>query len=156
MINIYGYPNSALTPSDLLEHDNIPSNQTFLVRKDIYEAIGSPDMTTPEGFYKAVVDATKMFPEVDGSPLIPIGAHEFNEEGNTSFDQYLQNFLAVPYEENGSRIDRNVDPEYLRWLKTFRKLTSEGYIVDDVFVDQRTQTSEKISQGRYFCMLSAH
>ncbi len=32
------------------EHDDIISNQTFLVRKDIYEAIGSPDMTTPEGF----------------------------------------------------------------------------------------------------------
>ena len=46
--NIYGYPNSTYTPKDLEEHDNIASNQTFLVRKDIYEAIGSPDMSTPE------------------------------------------------------------------------------------------------------------
>ncbi|MBQ2533471.1 MAG: extracellular solute-binding protein, partial [Lachnospiraceae bacterium] len=35
----------------------------------------------------------------------------------------------------------------------FRKLCQEGYISDDVFVDQRTQTSEKIAEGRYFCML---
>ena len=55
--NIYGYPNSTYTPKDLEEHDNIASNQTFLVRKDIYEAIGSPDMSTPEGFYNAVVNA---------------------------------------------------------------------------------------------------
>ena len=48
--HIYGYPNSSYTPADSEKYDNISSNQTFLVRKDIYEAIGSPDMTTPEGF----------------------------------------------------------------------------------------------------------
>ena len=58
--NIYCYPNSSFTPKDLATHDDIASNQTFLVRKDIYEAIGSPDMTTPEGFYKAVKDAYYM------------------------------------------------------------------------------------------------
>ncbi|MCR4998531.1 MAG: extracellular solute-binding protein [Lachnospiraceae bacterium] len=151
--NIYGYPNSTFTPLDLEEHENIGSNVTFLVRKDMYEAIGSPDMTTPEGFYQAVKDAAEMFPEVEGKTMIPIGAHEFNEDGCVSFDQYLQNFLAVPYEENGRKIDRNTDEEYLRWLKMFRKLCYEGYIRDDVFVDQRTQTSEKIAEGRYFCML---
>lgn len=151
--NIYGYPNSTYTPDDLKENDNIPSNQTFLVRKDIYEAIGSPDMSTPEGFYDAIVKAKEMFPEVDGKPLLPIGSHEFVEDGCVSFDQYLQNFLAVPYEKDGVKYDRKTDPEYIRWLKLFRRLCSEGYITDDIFVDRRTQTSEKISQGRYFCML---
>ena len=151
--NIYGYPNSTLTPEDLEKYDNIASNVTFLVRKDIYEAIGSPDMSTPEGFHDAIVAAKEMFPEVDGKPMIPIGAHEFNEDGCVSFDQYLQHFLAVPFEKDGRKIDRNTDPEYLRWLKMFRKLCQEGYISDDVFVDQRTQTSEKIAEGRYFCML---
>lgn len=151
--NIYGYPNSTYTPEDLAEHDDIASNQTFLVRKDIYEALGEPDMSTPEGFYDAVVRATEMFPEVDGKPLIPIGAHEFEHDGCVSFDQYLQNFLAVPYEKDGVKYDRKTDPEYIKWLKLFRKLGSEGYLADDIFVDRRTQTSEKISEGRYFCML---
>jgi putative aldouronate transport system substrate-binding protein len=151
--NIYGYPNSSYTPENLLEYDNIPSNQTFLVRKDIYEAIGSPDMTTPEGFYNAVVAAAQMFPEVDGQPLIPIGAHAFDEDGCDSFDLYLQNFLAVPYEKDGEFYDRNTDPEYLTWLKMFRKLGEEGYLATDIFVDSRTQMSEKIAQGRYFCMI---
>ena len=151
--NIYGYPNSSYTPEDVENNDNIASNQTFLVRKDIYEAIGSPDMTTPDGFYRAVVQASQMFPEVDGKELIPIGAHVFDTEGCVSFDQYLQNFLAVPYEKDGEIYDRNTDPEYLTWLKTFRRLASEGYIKDDIFVDQRTQTSEKVEEGRYFCML---
>ncbi|MCR5311463.1 MAG: extracellular solute-binding protein [Lachnospiraceae bacterium] len=151
--NIYCYPNSSYTPADLEKYDNIASNQTFLVRKDIYEALGRPDMTTPEGFYKAVKRATELFPDVDGNPLIPIGSHVFTENGCVSFDQYLQNFLAVPYEKNGEYYDRYTDEEYIRWLKLFRKLSEEGYLSPDIFVDTRTQMSEKIAEGRYFCML---
>lgn len=151
--NIYCYPNSSYVPSDYDEHDNIGSNQTFLVRKDIYEAIGSPDMTTPEGFKDAVRKAAEMFPEVNGEPLIPIGAHEFTDTGCVSFDQYLQNFLAIPYEKNGIYYDRYTDPEYIRWLKVFRELGAEGYLKNDIFIDQRTQMEEKLANGRYFCML---
>jgi len=151
--NIYAYPNSSVTPEDVEENQRITSNETFLVRKDIYEAIGSPDMTTPEGFYSAVVKAKEMFPEVDGGDLIPIGAHVFEETGCTSFDQYLQNFLAVPFEKDGEYYDRNTDPEYIRWLKMFRQLGEDGYLADDIFVDSRTQTSEKLATGRYFCLL---
>lgn len=151
--NIYAYPNSSVTPEDVEENQRITSNETFLVRKDIYEAIGSPDMTTPEGFYSAVVKAKEMFPEVEGGDLIPIGAHVFEETGCTSFDQYLQNFLAVPFEKDGEYYDRNTDPEYIRWLKMFRQLGEDGYLADDIFVDSRTQTSEKLATGRYFCLL---
>ncbi|MCR5754634.1 MAG: extracellular solute-binding protein [Acetatifactor sp.] len=151
--NIYCYPNSFYTPQDYESRDDIGSNQTFLVRKDIYEAIGSPDMTTPEGFVSAVKKAVEMFPEVDGEPLIPIGAHEFTDAGCVSFDQYLQNFLAVPFEKNGKYYDRYTDPDYLRWLKVFRELGSEGYLSKDIFIDQRTQMEEKMATGRYFCML---
>ncbi len=151
--NIYGYPCSSVTPQDVESNDMIGSNQTFLVRKDIYEAIGSPDMTTIEGFESAVRKAAQMFPEIDGKPLIPIGAHLFDDTGNVSFDQYIQNFLAVPYEKNGKLYDRYTDPEYLEWLKMFRKLGQEGYLSTDIFIDQRIQMEEKIAEGRYFCML---
>ena len=154
--NIYGYPNSSFTPKDLEEHDNIGSNQTFMVRKDIYEAIGSPDMTTPEGFQAAVEKAYEMFPVVDGEPLIPVGAHVFNEQGNVSFDQYLMNFLAVPFEENGEIYDRYTNEDYITWLKMFRRLGEEGLLTDDIFIDQRTQMEEKLAKGRYFCMIYQH
>ena len=150
--NIYCYPNSSFTPQDLEEHDNISASQNFLVRKDIYEAIGSPDMTTQEGFHAAVEKAVEMFPEINGKPLIPIGAHTFNNEGCTSFDDYLMNFLAVPYEKDGEYYDRYTDPEYLSWLKFFRQLGEEGYLLNDIFIDQRTQMEEKLGEGRYFCM----
>lgn len=151
--HIYGYPNSSFSPQDYEKYDNIASNQTFLVRKDIYEAIGSPDMTTPEGFKAAVKAAVEKFPQVNGQSLIPIGAHEFGPVGNPSFDEYLSNFLAIPYEKEGKAYDRYTDPELVRWLKTFRELGEEGYLADDIFIDKRAQMEEKIAQGRYFCML---
>ena len=151
--NIYAYPNSSISPQDLVENDKIGSNQTFLVRKDIYEAIGSPDMTTPEGFANAVRKAKRLFPDIDGKPLIPIGAHVFDETGSVSFDKYLMNFLAVPWEKDGKLYDRYTDAEYLSWLKLFRELGEEGLLANDIFVDTRTQMEEKISEGRYFCMI---
>lgn len=150
--NIYCYPNSSCTPEDV-KAQKIGSNQTFLVRKDIYEAIGSPDMSTPEGFKGAVRKAAQMFPDVDGEPLIPIGAHVFNEQGNVSFDDYLMNFLAVPFEEDGQLYDRYTNADYIEWLKMFRELGEEGLLMDDIFVDQRTQMEEKMANGRYFCMI---
>lgn len=69
---IYGYPNSSYSIDDYRE-GRTKSNQTFLVRKDIYEAIGSPDMTTPEGFMNAVRKAAELFPTVNGEKLIQIG-----------------------------------------------------------------------------------
>ncbi len=151
--HIYGYPNSSFSPADYEKYDNISSNQTFLVRKDIYEAIGSPDMTTPEGFKAAVKVAVEKYPEINGQPIIPVGAHEFTPTGNSSFDQYLTNFLAVPYEKDGKVYDRFTDPELVRWLKTFRELGQEGFLADDIFIDKRAQMEEKIAQGLYFCML---
>lgn len=151
--NIYGYPNSSTSPKDVEENDNVASNQTFLVRKDIYEALGEPDMTTQEGFKQAVRDAARLFPEVDGEPLIPIGSQVFTNEGCVSFDGYLMNFLAVPWEKDGKYYDRYTDPEFLSWLNTFRELGTEGYLSNDIFVDTRTQMEEKLAKGRYFCMI---
>ena len=151
--NVYCYPNSSYSPGDYGGEIPIGSNQTFLVRKDIYEAIGSPDMTTPEGFADAVRAAKEAFPEVGGQPLIPIGAHEFTERGCDSFDKFLMNFLAIPYEKDGKFYDRYTDPEYKRWLAMFRRLGEEGLLSSDIFIDKRVQMEEKMAQGRYFCMI---
>lgn len=151
--NIYGYPNSSVLPNDLEKYSHLGSNECFLVRKDIYEAIGSPDMSTQEGFYQAVKKAKELYPLVDGQPLIPIGAHYFDETGNVSFDKYLMNFLSIDQERDGEIYDRYTDPEYISWLKLFRRLGEEGYLANDIFVDTRTQMEEKLAQGRYFCMI---
>lgn len=152
--NVYGYPNASSSPANFEKYKELkPSNQTFLVRKDIYEAIGSPDMRTPEGFLNALKAAKEKFPEVNGAPLIPLGLHEFTDTGNSSLEWYLQNFLAIPMEKDGELYDRSTDPEYLKWLKVFREANEEGLLAKDIFIDKRPQMEEKIAQGRYFAML---
>ena len=152
--HLYGYPNSACSPSDYKKYKNLASNETFLVRKDIYEAIGSPDMTTPDSFVAAVEKAAKMFPTIDGNELIPVGCTEFNDVGCDSFDNYLMDFLAVPYvDKKGNAIDRIRNKDYVAWLKAYNKLGREGLLKDEIFLDSRTQMSEKIGKGQYFCMI---
>ncbi|MDR1971292.1 MAG: extracellular solute-binding protein [Treponema sp.] len=155
--NIYGYPNASFTPDDYEKYQGkMNSNRTFLVRKDMYEAIGSPDMTTPEGFLAGLRAAKAKFPTVNGQPIIPFAAQEFSDTGNDSFQGYLAQFLALPYEENGQFIDNTVGPQnsdYIRWLKTFRQAVQEGLMPMDAFVDKRVQIEEKSAQGRYFSLL---
>lgn len=152
--NTYAYPNSSSSPKDFEKYSReYVSNQTFLVRKDMYEALGKPDMRTPEGFLNALKMAKEKFPEVEGQPLIPLGLTEFNDVGNSSLEGYLQNFLAIPYEKDGKLYDRQTDPEYIRWLKTLRQANEQGLLAKDVFIDKRPQMEEKIAQGRYFAMI---
>lgn len=151
--NIYCYPNAFYTPNDFKSHDNIASNVTFLVRKDIYEAIGCPDMTTLDGFHNAVLKAEEQFPEVDGKSLIPIGGRPFTENASPSFDDYLQDLLAVPYEKNGEYYDRNLDEEYIAYLRLFRKMNEEGLISPEIFLNDQNEINENIEDGRYFCMI---
>ena len=154
--NIYAYPNSSYTPSDYEENKSIGSNQAFLVRADIYEAIGRPDMTTPEGFKQAIRDAFAYMPIVGGEPLLAIGLSEFGPKGCHSLEEMLMNFLAIPFEKDGEIYDRFTDPDYIHWLKTFREIHEEGYISNELFVDRRVQMAEKVADGRYFCMLYQH
>jgi putative aldouronate transport system substrate-binding protein len=150
---VYGYPNNSYTPEDYSKITDIPSNETFLVKKDMYEAIGSPDMSTPEGFLGALKAAKEKFGTVNGQPLIPFGVHEFTDSGNYSLESFLQNWLAIPQEKDGKLYDRSTDPEYVKWLKVFREANEMGLISKDIFTDKRSQMEEKIAQGRYFAMM---
>ena len=156
--HIYGYPNASYTAADYEKYKGkLTSNETFLVRKDMYEALGSPDMTTPEGFLGALRAAKEKFPTVNGQSLIPFGTNEFGDTGCSMLQGYLSHFLAIAPEKNGKFVNADLglteDPEYLRWMKMFRQAHEEGLFATDVFVDKRSQIEEKAAQGRYFCML---
>ena len=147
----YGYPNASWSIEDLKSAKTASSNYSFLVRKDIYKAIGEIDMTTPEGFLNALQTAKEKFPLVDGNPLIPVGFAEFGST-DSSFGTYLQDLLGIPYEKNGKIIDRRTDPEYIKWLKVFRKANSMGLISGDIFTDKIKQIKNKMADTRYFAI----
>lgn len=151
----YAYPCNSVSQADI--DAGLLSNRTFLVRKDIYEAIGSPDMRTQEGFIKALEDAKEAFPTaLNGDPLIPFGLTEFTTTGNTGLEDMLLEFLAVPREVNGEFypvINGFPDDDYISWLKAFRLANEKGLLATDIFIDDRTMIEEKIQQGRYFALM---
>ncbi len=158
--NTYGYANWAYGPETLAKYPNtIEGTTTFLVRKDIYEAIGSPDMRTTEGFLNALKAAKEKYPKIDGQPIIPLGFHQFGDSGcssiwmGTYFKSLLSEYLAQPKAVDGKITDRLTDPEMVKWIKTLRNANEMGLISKEVFIDKDLQIREKIAQGRYFAMM---
>ena len=149
--NLYCVPNDAYGAEQMAETGMTAAVQTFLVRKDLYEDMGSPDMSTPEGFLEALRLLKSDFSTYKGETITPFYAQGGSGYGLTD---YLQNFLAVPYEdEDGNIYDRVTDPDYIEWLKVLRQAYEEGLIGIDYLVDSDDQVTEKSNNGRYFCML---
>jgi putative aldouronate transport system substrate-binding protein len=152
---VYGYPNYSWTPEQIADAAPgvLTSNLTFAVQKGMYEAIGSPSMRRPDEFIAALQRVKERFPNVSGAPIIPFGSHPFSDTGNLTFGNYLMSFLAVPHEVDGRLYRRDEDPDYIEWLKTFRRANELGLLSTDIFIDERPQIEEKIAQGRYFSLM---
>lgn len=148
--NTYGVPNDSYSPNLMHETGMTAANQTFLVRKDLYEEMGNPDLSTPEGFLGALQTLKDKYSTYKGQTISP-----FFAQGNVPYGmtEYLQNLLAVPHEQAGKVYDRITDPDYVAWLKTFRTAYERGLINVDFLVDSDTQVEEKTNNARYFMMV---
>ncbi|WP_062350640.1 hypothetical protein [Bacillus kwashiorkori] len=146
----YGYPSYSNT-KEHYDSGAIPGNDAFIIREDIYKAIGSPDMTTPEGFLDALGKIKAQFPKV-----LPFGFKGFTAEGDAgSLHVTLQDYLGVPMvTEDGKWYNRNQDEDYQAWIKVINEAYRKGYISDDTFSDDGTLFEEKISQGKYATALT--
>lgn len=153
--NIYGYPSFSVTEDDY-EAGNTVADQVFIVRKDIYQAIGSPDMSTPKGFIDALNKAKAKTPKADdGSEMIGFAstAIDIANGADGALGGTLQDFLSIPVSEDGKWYDRDSDAEYITWLETMRQAYQGGHITDEQFSDNDNTMKEKLSQGKYFAYL---
>jgi putative aldouronate transport system substrate-binding protein len=152
---IYGYP-CCNWP---IERIDLPYNQNYLlsyigfsVRKGVYESIGSPDMTTPEGFLAAIAAAKEKNPE-----LIPFSfGAEFTDKGNVAIDDQLIQLLSIPrVDANNKLVNPLLNPEFIAWLKTFRKANELGLLPKEIFIDKFPQIEEAFKAGRVFSSMYA-
>lgn len=135
----YGYPNYSNSQKDY-DEGLIPANSAFIIRKDVYEALGEPAMGTQEEFLDVLGRIKEQYPD-----LIPLGWNDIDDK--------LQNYLGVPIEdEKGNYYNRNLDEDYLSWIKTYNKAYLTGYISDDLFADDGTTFDEKLKTGKYACL----
>lgn len=137
--NTYGIPNDSYSPGLMKATGLTAANQTFLVRKDLYEAMGRPDLSTPDGFLNALQLLKDQYSVYKGQLISP-----FFAQGNVAYGmtEYLQNLLAIPHEKNGKFNDRMTDSDYITWLKTFRTAYERGLINVDFLVDSNAQVEE--------------
>lgn len=149
--NTYGYPSFSNT-EEHYESGSIPGADAFIIRQDIYEAIGKPDMSTPDAFLAAMAKIKQQFPDV-----VPFGFRGFSAQGDTgSLGPIFQNHLGVPITDDSNKwYNRNLDEDYLTWLKTFNEAQKMGYISDDNFSDDNTKFEEKVARGQYASIMAS-
>lgn len=142
----YGYPSYSNTSRDY-EDGTIPPTDAFIIRKDVLDAIGDVDFKTPEGFVSAMKTIKEKFPD-----FVPFGFNSF-DASNSSLDATLQNMLGVPIIKDGKFYERNLDEDYVTWLKALRQVHQDRNISDDSFADDEETLKEKVSSGKYATML---
>lgn len=144
----YGYPDYSNTQEDY-DSGDLFAKTAFVIRKDVYEALGSPAMDTPEAFLSTLSEIKEQYPD-----LIPLGFNAFETDSTGSLGDVLQDYIGVPIaNEDGSFYDRNLDEDYLTWIKTFNQAYRNGCINDDSFTDDGTAHEEKVSIGKYACIM---
>lgn len=144
--NTYGYPDYSNGQEDY-DSGMLKASTAFAIRKDIYEELNEPEMGTPEQFLDVLGQIKENYPDV-----IPFGSNSMTDSAG-SLEADLQNFLGVPIEnEDGTWYDRNMDEDYLAWIKTLNEAYRAGYISDDNFSDDGTTHEDKIKAGKYACL----
>ena len=139
----YGYPNYSNTMADF-KSGAIPTHETFIIRQDVLDAIGPQDFTTPEGFQAGMRAIQAKYPD-----LTPFGFNDM-AGGVGALEKVVQDMLGVPIKTKDDKFyDRQLDTDYMTWLKTFRQVHEEGHISDDSFTDNGDTFKEKVSSGKY-------
>ena len=155
--HFYGMPNDAWS-REAIEDGTAWPRTGLMVREDIFDAIGRPDMTTPDGFLQALRDARDYMPYADhGVPMVPFAGQALDivAGGNGAFWEALQDFLAIPFvDENGDWYDREAHEEYLEWLLVFRQALEEGLMNNDQFSDPHAMVQERLSLGTFFAYMT--
>ncbi len=148
----YLLPNFAYSNEDLDEGEQLLPNGCITIRKDLYEAIGSPDMSTPEGFLDACLKVKNEIGQYQGQDIIPIQLYE--GVGNSIL--WLSQYFATPYEdENGNYVYDFTNENYKEALQFLNKAYNMGLISDANFSDTRELVNEKIASGRVFCQITS-
>lgn len=129
--------------------DLMPNNASaYNVRKDIYEELGSPDMTTIDGFKGALLAFKEKYPTIDGKNSIPLSLGE--NYGSRSIVE--KSFGIREYYEDSSQnlLHRYKDPKYIEFVKFINDLYREGLLDQEGYVKKRDQIKED-EATRVFC-----
>ena len=147
---LYGLPSFLSSDKQVAEKDDI-NTATYNVRSDIYEELGSPDMSTPDGFYNALVAFKEKYPEINGKKTIPLCLYM-----NLQSSPYLEKAFGVKefyIDDAGNYYQYWRDPKYEDFIKYMVKLNKAGLTDAEAYVKKSDQIEEDLSQGLCFVVL---
>lgn len=148
----YAYPNYAYSTEDLPEGTGLVPNRCIVVRADMLEQLGNPDMSTPEGFLDACERAMKEIGTYEGQSVIGIQLYESGNEAVNIVSEYF----AVPWEtEEGQAYSPWVTGDNKETYAFLNEAYRRGLILDANYSDTRDQVREKIASGRVFALVAA-
>ena len=159
--------NIALSTQELLKIDgvlySIPhwvrkgatgGNELWMYNKNIYEAAGSPDLSTFEGLYEYAKLVKETVPENHDMPTIPFATQNNNDAFNMIPGAFYRSMGGVRDTSNyTARIDGKIqlklrDPIYRQAVMEANKWYREGLISESQFTDVNDIMLEKFSTGR--------
>lgn len=154
----YYFPSFVVTDNDLKQPDyNAVSGGTGMsaIRSDVYEAIGKPDMTTPDGFFNALKAAKQKFPK-----LTPWYFGPFNKDLTffkaAEFQGYIfpatQFGIRVYDVDDGKVVSGVRNPKFLEFIKFMNKLYTNNLIASESFADASDISQAKVSKGNFSVM----
>lgn len=152
--NIYAIPVYSFKVEEMAREDIARCMTGHMVLKSVYEAIGSPDMTTVEGFTNALRKVKEMYPEMipvqasrnssvdgDGNPRC-IGKELpfFDLTGNYYLDEATDTYKKYWNSEN-----------YVELLKFMNTIYNENLMDPTELTDSGEQLQAKLFSGKVFC-----
>ncbi|MEF2247394.1 extracellular solute-binding protein [Paenibacillus sp. IITD108] len=145
---LYGLPSFFISQWRFDQKNNI-GVLAYHVREDMYEELGSPDMTTPEGFIAALRAFKQKFPTIEGKPSIPLSAGE----NGWSLEIMEQSFGIKPLyiDQEGNAHLKFKDPQFIPFIKFANQLYREGLLDPDYMLKQQPQLQEDF-ENRVFAV----
>ena len=125
----------------------VGSNQSiWTIRKDYYEEIGRPDMTTPEGFIAALEKLHALHPDKIAFYAGDCGLSTSLSE-SLSVTGYQFGIPSYVVNEDGTLSHKLRSQEFHDALMFLQTLASKGLLTRDSFIDTKDVNQAKVASG---------
>ena len=141
--NFYMLKNEYNTAEEIKNASNLGINfGQFLVRDDLYEALGRPEVKTKEDFFALMALVRETYPDMQ--PLV------FNPREYSAFGSLVGYDVTRPTKE-GKLVMSISDPTYRDMLLAINELYREGYIsMENFSYNSDEQTFQNLYAGNVF------
>lgn len=150
---VYGLPNYPSSENYRKEGESLNPNMSGVLRTDLYNQIGRPDITTPDDFLDALERIKNEVQTYDGQKIIPLQLYEFTNYGNPSL-QALRGYFSVPFEDAEGNYMRHCEEEF-QMFRFLNEAYNRGLLTIENFSDSRELINEKVASGRVFSLFAA-